>query len=75
LLPAFGFSRGFAFFTLSFAGTLVAAVVMLRLVDRPNTTPARRLLTPPDMNTRHYRSTLQNPHWTLPCHFGDNMVI
>jgi peptidoglycan/LPS O-acetylase OafA/YrhL len=32
LLPAFGFSRGLAFFTLSFAGTLVAAVVMLRLV-------------------------------------------
>lgn len=35
LLPSFGFGRGFGFFAVSFAATLLVAWVMLRLVDRP----------------------------------------
>jgi peptidoglycan/LPS O-acetylase OafA/YrhL len=34
-LPHFGFGRGFTFFAASFAATLLAAWVMLLLVDRP----------------------------------------
>ena len=34
-LPWFGFSRGLLFFAVSFAATLAASCVMIRLVDRP----------------------------------------
>lgn len=50
-LPQFGFTRSFAFFALSFAATLLAALAMLLAIDRPlqrlKAMPSRRLLTTP----------------------------